>query len=437
MKRLEDYVMFHATEHGHRVAVVCGEKCVDYSQLLQLVQERAAHIAMQDAKAVLLKATPSIDFLVCYLATHLADKVFVPLEKDIPDTRLTEIKDLIEESEIPEGVADILFTTGTTGHPKGSMLSQLAIVSNGENLIEAQGFAQGLAFVISGPLSHIGSLSKLWPVLMVGGTIILTEGLKDIKQFYKAFMYPSRKFATFLVPSNLRFLLQFDRERWTTYAPLFDFIETGAAPMSQVDMEELSRLFPQTRLYNTYASTETGIIATHDYCHDGCIAGCLGRPMKHSQIIITTEGTVACQGPTLMTGYLGDKLLTVSVLKDGFLYTNDLGRIDERGRLRLEGRKDDIINIGGYKVSPVEIENVTMAYKGVADCICVARRHPIMGNVLKLIYVVDETGVFQRNMLIHHLKQHLEHYKVPTLYEHVPRIARTYNGKLDRKYYGQ
>lgn len=436
-KRLEDYVSRHAIEDGQRVAIACGNESVSYRQLFDRVSERADSIRRQADKAILLKATPGIDFIVTYLATHLAGKAFVPLERDIPDRRIEEIRQLTGKAHIPEDVADILFTTGTTGKQKGTMLSHDAITANGENLIAAQGFHQDLTFIISGPINHIGSLSKLWPTLMVGGTIVITEGLKDLPAFYRATERHPGRLATFLVPASLRFLMRFDKERWSACATRFEFIETGAAPMSQSDMEELAALFPDTRLYNTYASTETGIVCTHDYCHEGCWAGCLGKPMKHARISISPEGTITCQGPMLMTGYLGDQALTDSVLRNGSLYTNDLGTIDTRGRLRLIGRKGDIINIGGYKVSPVEVEQAAAAFPGVADCVCLGCRHPVMGSVLKLVYVPTEGNRFRQADLIAHLKQNLEPYKVPTLYETASAIRRTYNGKLDRKAYGQ
>ena len=384
---------------------------------------------------MLVRTSQSIDFIITYFAAHLAGKTLIPLEKDLPESLFNQIELLVNKSVMPESVTDILFTTGTAGVPKGVMLSHRAIAANAENLIEAQGFANNVTFIISGPLNHIGSLSKIWPMIVVGGTVVITEGIKDINAFFAALEASQYKVATFLVPASLRMLLQFGKRDLCAYAGKLDFIETGAAPMAQSDMEELCGILPHTRLYNTYASTETGIVATHDYCHDGCISGCLGKPMKHASIQITPEGTIACAGPMLMSGYLGDERLTSSVLRNHVLYTSDVGYMDEFGRLRLAGRKDDIINIGGYKVSPVEVENVAMAFLNIVDCICVCSKHPVIGGVLKLIYVVSEGHSFEQKVLINYLKLHLESYKVPFLYEQTDKIERTYNGKLNRKFY--
>ena len=205
--------------------------------------------------------------------------------------------------------------------------------------------------------------------------------------------------------------------------------------MSQADMESLCQLLPRTRLYNTYASTETGIICTHNYNSDYCMAGCLGRPMRHSSVFITPDGNVACKGDTLMEGYVGDEELTRKVLRDGVLYTSDCGRIDQQGRLHLTGRMGDIINIGGYKVNPIEVEDAALSFPAVADCICAPSPHPVLGTVLRLYVVPKADTVVNKKELATHLTQKLERYQVPQLFTITDHIERTYNGKLNRKFY--
>jgi acyl-CoA synthetase (AMP-forming)/AMP-acid ligase II len=283
--------------------------------------------------------------------------------------------------------------------------------------------------------------------------------MKNVEEFFTALDYTPNKsplpregagegfprFATFLVPASIRILLQLSSERLKSYASKIDFLETGAAPMMQSDMEELCRLLPNTRLYNTYASTETGIITTYNYNGGKCQAGCLGRPMKHARLFITPEGYIACQGPTLMTGYIGDQELTATVLRDypstidqqpvPTLFTADRGIIDKEGMLHLLGREDDVINVGGFKVAPTEVEDVAMSLPEVADCVCIAAEHPIAGRTLKLLVVMTEGSVFDKRIIARYLKLRLESYKVPMLYEQVEKVNRTYNGKLDRKSY--
>ena len=461
MKILEDYLALHAQETPEKIAVVCNQEECSYQTLYERVCRRAEELTPSKPPrgeafcspprgswrgVIPFRSTQSIDFLVEYMAIHKACAAAAPLEHDIPEERFNEIARQLAVTPVPEGTADVLYTTGTTGRSKGVIMSHFTILSDAENLIDGQGFTSDIVFIINGPLNHIGSLSKIWPVIMQGGTLYITSGMKDLEEFFMPFDYAKgTKFATFLVPASIRILLQLSSERLKSYASKIDFLETGAAPMMQSDMEELCRLLPNTRLYNTYASTETGIITTYNYNGGKCQAGCLGRPMKHARLFITPEGFIACQGPTLMTGYIGDPELTATVLRDypstidqqlvPTLITADRGIIDEEGMLHLLGREDDVINVGGFKVAPTEVEDVAMSLPEVADCVCIAAEHPIAGRTLKLLVVMTEGSVFDKRNIARYLKSRLESYKVPLLYEQVEKVNRTYNGKLDRKSY--
>ena len=353
----------------------------------------------------------------------------------VEDCVADELGKKLSGYDVSEDIADVLYTTGTTGRSKGVMISHRTIIADAENLIEGQGFTPELTFIISGPLNHIGSLSKIYPVIMLGGTLLIIDGMRDMSIFFHALDYPAEKMATFFVPANVRMLTQFGAERLASYAEKIDFIECGGAPLPHSDMLELCNLLPNTRLYNTYASTETGIISTYNYNDGRCLSGCLGKPMKHSRIFITDEGRIACQGDTLMSGYIGDSEMTARVMRNGVIYTADCGRIDECGRLHLTGRADDIINVGGFKVSPSEVEDAAMAFDGIADCICIAAQHPVLGTVTKLLYVAPDGCEIDLKALASFLKSKLEAYKVPMFYSREEKIQRTYNGKLNRKYY--
>ena len=438
---LESYLALNAQRYPDKVAVICGEERCTYAELHRRVEERAAAIDVASGRVVCLRAYPTLDYLVEYFALHRRGCVVAPLERDMPEAVFDSIGQQLGAYAVPEGTADVLYTTGTTGKSKGVMISHRTIVADAENLIAGQGFSHDLAFVVNGPLNHIGSLSKIYPVIVLGATLIIVDGLKDVNAFFDAFETHRRvegipaRYATFLVPASIRILVQLSADRLAAIAENIDFIETGAAAISQADMQTLCRLLPHTRLYNTYASTETGIISTYNWNDGRCQAGCLGRPMPHSRIVITEQGLIACQGDTLMTGYIGDPERTATVLRDGTLYTSDLGRLDDEGMLHLSGREDDVINVGGYKVAPTEVEDAAMAFAGIADCICIPVAHPITGTALKLLVQLAEGHTLDKRALALHLRGRLVAYKVPLLYEAVPNIQRTFNGKLNRKAY--
>ncbi|MBQ3690399.1 MAG: acyl--CoA ligase [Bacteroidales bacterium] len=433
---LEDYIFRNAELFSEKTAVICGDKKLSYRELANSVKLRTNDFSsFKKASVVVFRASQDINFLITYFAIHISGLVAAPLEKDIPAQRFEEIREKLSKFTAPDSTADILYTTGTTGKSKGVIISHKTILANAENLIEGQGFSHDLGFVITGPLNHIGSLSKIYPIIIKGATLIITEGMKDVNTFFNALDLPIKKMATFLVPSAIRILIQFSKEKLLSYAEKIDFIETGAAPISEADMKQLCEILPKSRLYNTYASTETGIISTYNFNDQECIAGCLGKPMKHSKIIITEEGLISCQGDTLMSGYALDEELTAKVLKNNTIYTSDFGLLDEQGRLRLLGRQDDVINTGGFKVAPTEVENVAMSIPEIAECICVSAPHILLGNALKLIYVVKNGENITKKTIALYLKSHLETFKVPVFYEESKAIKRTFNGKIDRKYY--
>lgn len=430
--RLVDYLQQNALRYPEKTAVVSDGDSYSYARLWQMVQQKASTLPAR--QVIAFRTSQTVDFMVTYLAIHLAGSVAAPLEKGMPEGLYSEVSDRLAACPVGVDAADVLYTTGTTGRSKGVLISHEAMIADAENLIAGQGFTHELTFVVHGPLNHIGSLSKTWPVIILGATLHILDGLKDAGAFFDAFRQEGH-YATFFVPANIRYLLAFDAKRFAALADRLDFVESGGAPLSHADMLHLCELLPRTRLYNTYASTETGIIATYNYNDGRCLAGCLGRPMPHSKVIITPEGKIACQGDTLMSGYLGDEQLTAGILSNGTVFMSDYGRIDDEGMLHILGRENDVINVGGYKVAPTEVEDAAMAYAGVTDCICIAADHPVMGMALKLLVVMKPGTAFDKRSLARHLAARLEPYKVPIHYEQVASVARTYNGKLDRKHY--
>ena len=136
-----------------------------------------------------------------------------------------------------------------------------------------------------------------------------------------------------------------------------------------------------------------------------------------------------------MSGYIGDEQHTSAVLHDDTVFTADKGYLDEHGRLRLTGREGDVINIGGFKIAPTEVEDAAMSFSEVSDCICISATHPVLGTALRLLVVTKDNQPLCKKPLALHLSSLLERYKVPQFYTQVSEIKRTYNGKLDRKAY--
>lgn len=435
---IEQYVHRHALTQPDKTAIISAEGSMSYASLWQEIDRRATTLRASGVKkgqVVFFKASADARFLATYFAIHHIGAVAAPLAHDAPDSLLQALTTRFGGLLTDEGIADVLFTTGTTGRQKGVMLSDKALMGSASNLIQAQGFRKETRFVISGPLNHIGSLSKVWPVMVCGGTLIILQGMRDLSAFLRSFAYPERVMATFLVPDSLHTLLQTGGKGFAAIGSSLDFLETGAAPISRNDMLALCKLFPHTRLFNTYASTETGVISTYNFNDGRCLEGCVGKPIVPGTVTLTPEGTMACSGNTLMSGYLADAELTKSILHDGRLYTNDQAEFTSNGEIVFKGRTGDVINIGGYKVSPLRIEQVARRVEGIDNCICIAARSPIFGKTLKLLYTSSRKEAPDAAGIARQMALSLERHEVPRLIERVENIQLTYNGKPDRKYY--
>lgn len=415
-----------------QVAVCHGAETLTYGQLWEAAQREALRLREElgvgAGQYYVDRCTQDVAYVVRFVALHLVG-----------------------------AQSDILYTTGSTGTPKAVLLSEEGLVANAEHLIGAHGYHRGLRFVVCGPLDHFGPWSKMLPTLMTGGTLIILEGLKDTGALLDALDTKGRtdssgqreRSATFLVPSAIRMLMQTCRERLEALADSIEFIETGAAPIATADMYGLRTLLPKTRLYNTYASTETGIVCTYPF-HlkqaDGrgadedevLEAGCVGQALPHARLSFTDEGNICVSGKMLMKGYLvKDNEGRWQLQETEVPYvTTDIGHLDAAGRLILTGRSSDFINVGGLKLSPVEVEDTAEGLTGVAECLCVAEPHRLMGQVPKLLVVMAEGATLDKRALARELLAKLgAPWKVPMHYEQVGEIAKLPNGKKDRKRY--
>mgnify|MGYP001062539222 FL=1 len=439
---------------------------------------------MRKGDIVIAKASQNLDYVVIYLGVHLAGGVITSAEAHISAegmagiARAVNAKMIISDDksvlnafeatyldraevlrvavgtgtrewQFPEAddSADILFTTGTTGVSKGVELSHKALVATAENLIHGCGYQKDTVLIVPGPLNHANPIRKLFTTLVNGSTIYILNGMTNMKAFFAALNYPIGRIACCLTPSAIRTIFQLTRDEIGHYADQIDFIESATAPLPEPDKERLCELLPKTRLLNNYGSSEAASVCMYDYSKYPGRTGCIGKAMPHSRIFIVNDnkeeivsskenmGLLACEGDVNMKGYINEPELKGEVLINGVVYTNDMGYIDEEGFVYIAGRKGDVINVGGLKVAPTEVEEAALAIDGIEDCICLPMDHPITGQALKLLVVMREGTEFVPKQFTVFLKTKLENHKIPIKYEQVEKIARTYNGKLDRKAY--
>ncbi len=485
-KSVVEYLSEHAANTPDKVAIVVKGEDTTYKELYSLVRGYCAYLKEKGVKKgdrIAVVTSQNLEHVVLYLAIHLSGGVIVPLERGVPDESIRRIIErmdvnfLIAKTQISEGVivlerdniietakkyftedlsfefphetdsADILFTTGTTGVSKGVEIQHKALTATAENASFGCEYKKDTVVIVPGPLNHASGLRKIVTTIINGSAIYILNGMTSIKRFFDALDYPKGTIACCLPPSAIRTIFQTTKEKIGEYANIIDFIESAGAPLPEADKERLCRLLPKTRLYNNYGSSESASVCMYDYNKNKGLQNCIGKCMPNAEVIIVDEsgnqinsskenmGFLACKGDINMKGYVNDAEATAKVLKDGAIHTNDIGFIDENGYVYIIGRKGDVINVGGMKVAPTEVESAMLESENINDCICIGVDDPIAGKTLKLLVVVSENSEFNPRELRNFLSTKLESYKVPLQYEQVDKIERTYNGKLNRKFY--
>jgi len=142
---------------------------------------------------------------------------------------------------------------------------------------------------------------------------------------------------------------------------------------------------------------------------------------------------IATGGAQNMKGYWQEPELTAETVHNGYVVSKDLGYIEEDGMVFFIGRDDDVINAGGIKISPVEIEAEVMKYPGIRECACVPLKDAVQGEVPKLFYVLEEGTDLDLADFKAFLRKNIDANKVPARLEEIAELPRTYNGKIQRK----
>ena len=484
MKSIVEAVAKAAANKPDTVALIAQGEQITYAELWREVCGFAAYIRslnLQKGSRIIVKAKHDIWFMVSCFGIHLAGCVHIPLEKTIgidglkdlaeqlsaalviSDLELTDVgyqtlasssvRDLAkkyfsEETHIEfpesEDLCDILFTTGTTGKPKGVMLSHRAVLAVAENVQYCTELPENNIYLIPSPMNHAGGIRNVYVCMLTGTTAVLLDGYTNVKLFFE-YIRNYHVTSIYMPPSAIRMMLMLASKELVKCADQIQYIFTASALFPEADKESMSEIFTTARLYNDYGCSEAGRACLFDYGKERGKINCVGKPTYNTRILIVGDdrkeiqsskdnpGLIAITGTNVMSGYFNDPALTQETVENGIVYTNDIGYIDEDGYLYVIGRRGDVINIGGLKIAPVEVENVALRFPGIAECVCYAVEDK-RGNVnVKLNYVELDGTQVDVSELRKHIAQKLEAFKVPKLYEKVNEIPKTSNGKINRK----
>ena len=473
-----------AKEKPEAIAVVVnGEKCT-YEYLAECNRKAALYLERKGVKAgdrVLVEADHILSYVYFWYGIQLLGATFVPLEKGTPSNRIREIaKELdtelmvtltkrddideawvldemmpeilaTEDAYVPtepdsESLAEILFTTGTTGKSKGVMVSYANQVNIALAGIETTNIQPDNVWLIPTPMNHAAGLRKVHIAMAVGSTSVLLEGFRNFKLYFQT-IHENNVTSLYLPPSAIHMLLTFASKEIAALKGQLRFIYSSSTAYPETDKEKMRALLPDVYMYNCFGCSEVGVARTDEFCVSGGsqYAGSVGRPNSYGEIIVIDEdgneikdsspqktGLVAIRSKSVMKGYWNEPEQTAKAIKNGMLVMSDLCYFAPNGELILVGRSNDTINLGGFKVAPLEVEEVVMRAECVDECLLI----PIVrgGNTaLKLLVVLKEGKELDEKEIRELVQKNLEPYKMPKQIVTVDEIIKTFNGKIDRK----
>jgi len=357
---------------------------------------------------------------------------------EFPDTAMPEFRG------IDQDVAMIVYTSGSTGSPKGVTMTHANVVAAATSITTyLESRAEDVVLSVL-PLAFDYGLYQALMCAKAGATLVLEKSTFPAVLLEK--LRSERVTGFPLVPTLAAVLLQM-RQLEPGMFPGLRYITNTAAALPRAHIERLRELFPSARLSSMYGLTECkrctylppeelerrpesvgiAIPGTEAYVVDE----------EGRRVAPGVTGELVIRGAHVMKGYWNDEAATARALRTGpypwekVLYTGDLFRTDGEGFLYFVGRKDDIIKTRGEKVSPKEVENVLYELPQVREAAVVGVPDAVLGSAIKAI-VAAEPGLTERDV-IRHCAARLEDFRVPTLVEFRPHLPKSENGKIARR----
>lgn len=476
MRSIVRSIYNHSKENPEKTAIIAPDRVVSYGSFWKYIRataEKLREIGICEGDRVVLEASHTVEFLTCCYAIHLAGGVHVPVEKNVPEDRVNEISKEIQPKLTLTGahpletlglsfehigesstefdcfpsenqLQEILFTTGTTGKSKGVMVTHYAQMNMCESQNAILHYSEDNVWLIPTPMNHAAGLRKTHMSMVRGSTVLLVEGFKNLKLFFEK-MRECKVTSLYLPPSAVHYILMLAPKELAKFDEQLDFLYSSSSALPGGDKEKLIQLLPHVRKFDAYGGSEVGAVCYIDYNSVQRDLGCVGKANPGVDIFIVDEdykpveaskdnpGIIAIRSNTVTAGYWNEPELTAQTIHDGVIYMTDLGYIDDEGYLYLVGRRDDVINIGGLKVAPTEVEDIALRFPSVKECACIPFENGTMGKCLKMLVVVADGCSLDRYALTGFMEERLEQYKIPKLFEEVEEIPKTFNGKIDRK----
>jgi len=358
-------------------------------------------------------------------------------------TIFESVSENYEEVEVDpkEDVALLQYTGGTTGRPKGVMLTHYNLVANVQMCTSwLYKLDKGKEIVLGVlPFFHVYGMTTVMNLsIMYGAKMILLpkfdakEVLKTIQK-QKPTLFPGAP-TIYIGLINHPNLESYDLSS-------IEACISGSASLP-VDVQNKFENITGGRLVEGYGLTETSPVTHANFIWDKRINGSIGVPWPNTEAQIVKEGTteglpvgevgeIAVKGPQVMKGYWNREEDTKKVLKDdGWLLTGDMGRMDEEGFFYIEDRKSDMIIAGGFNIFPREVEEVLFEHTGIQEAAVIGVPDTYRGETVKAVIVPKKGETLDEKQLDRYCRKNLAPYKVPRIYEFREELPKTIVGKV-------
>ncbi|MFC0523536.1 fatty acid--CoA ligase family protein [Pontibacillus salicampi] len=371
----------------------------------------------------------------------------IPWEKRSLSGKMKSFTKVISEGSLDfispkldaEDIGVILYTSGTTGSPKGAMLTHRNIFSNAKDVADYLQMNNDDTVIAALPMFHVFCLTvSLNAPLMNGGTVLVMPKFSPQEVFRVTEKFQASVFAG--VPTMYNYLLQGGVEHKASLQSLRLCISGGASmPVALLQQFEetfnviisegygLSEASPVTSFNPLDRPRKPGSIGTNIWNVENIIVDELGEELPAGEV-----GELVVRGPNVMKGYYKMPEETAVALRDGWLYTGDMARMDEEGYIYIVDRKKDMILVGGYNVYPREVEEVLYRHENVTEVAVIGAPDPNLGEAVQAFVVVDDPNVTEQ-ALYDYCTGHLAKYKLPASIQFLEELPKNTTGKILRK----
>ena len=335
-----------------------------------------------------------------------------------------------------------MYTSGTTGNPKGALISQKGIISLIANGMDNLGpFDPNDVNLVCMPLFHIAGSAWLFFGLASGSKNILLVDINPEKIL--DIIENSNVATTLMVPAVIQMVVAAAEKNSKVFENVKNIV-FGASPMAVDTLKRAQKIFPNSNFTHVYGMTETtGMFMSLDARElkaNRRLESC-GKCFSNSEIKIVdsnsnevparTIGEIICRTDQIMDGYFNREKANNEAIKDGWFYTGDAGYLDEEGYLFIRDRIKDLIITGGENVYPAEVENALMLQPSISDCAVIGVSDPKWGEAVLALIVVKEDNLSENELKVA-LRSHLAGFKIPKIFHVVDSLPRNAGGKITK-----